>query len=252
MLSIIKRILNINGPKIDLVTQDSKYYPSDVIKGEVLIAAPDYRQNVIAITLTLEEFWVGYRRYSSRYLKHTSITLASCFVFNPSMQYNFPFEVQLPINCRVSSETSGWRLGIIINTRGLFVSRAEFDIDVKLSKVLQRIIESVERNTKSTEVVRGRKYDPHTSESLFVFRPPDYLQSELQYYELDISFLEEASVKVNILITLNDVGTNQKTYSHNFDIKPIQSTNSKGQDDIVAITKFISDKLTEAISSKKY
>lgn len=252
MFSIIKRILNIDGPQIDLVTQDSKYYPSDLIKGEILITAPDYRQNVKAITLTLEEFWVGYRRYSSRYLKHASITLASRFVFIPSMEYNFPFEVQLPINCRVSSEKSGWRLGIIINTGGLFVSRAEFDIDVKLSKVLQRIIESIERNTKSTEVIRGRKYDPYTSGSLFVFRPPDHLQSELQYFELNMSFLDEVGIKVNILITLNDVGTNQKTYSHNFDIKSIQSTNSKGQDDIDAITTFISDKLTEAISSKKY
>ena len=109
MFSIIKRILNVDGPKIDLVTHDSKYYPSDLIKGEVLITAPDYRQNVKAITLTLEEFWVGYRRYSGRYLKHASITLASRFVFNPGMEYNFPFEVQLPINCRVSSEKSGWR-----------------------------------------------------------------------------------------------------------------------------------------------
>ena len=258
MYSIIKRILNIDGPKIDLVTQDSKYYPSDLIKGEVLITAPDYRQKVKAITINLKEFWVEGR--ASRYHQHASIILARSFVFDPKMQYHFPFEVQLPKNCRVSSEESGWRLGVIINTRGLFVSRAEFDIDVKLSKVLQRIIESIERNTKSTEVIRGRKYDPYTSESLFVFRPPDHLQSELQYFELNISFLDEVGIKVNILITLNDVGTNnqyatsntQKTYSHNFDLKPIQSTNSKGQDDIVAITKFISDKLTEAISSKKY
>ena len=254
MFSIIKRILNIDGPKIDLVTQGSAYYPSDLIKGEILITAPDYRQNVKAITINLEEFWVEYSRRSrgSRYHQHASITFASRFVFDPSMQYNFPFEVQLPKNCRVSSEKSGWRFGVIIYTCGLFVSRAEFGIDVKFSKVLQRLIESIERNTKSTEVIRGRKYDPYTSESLFVFRPPDYLQSELQYFELNISFLDEAGVKVNILVTLNDVGTNQKTYSQNFDIKLIQSTNSKGQDDIVTITKFISDKLREAINSKKY
>ena len=115
--------------------------------------------------------------------------------------------------------------------------------------MLQRIIESIERNTKSTEVVRGRKYDPYTSESLFVFRPPDHLQSELQYFELNISFLDEVGIKVNILITLKNT---QKTYSHHFDIKPIQSTDSKDQNDIVPITRFISDKLTEAISSKKY
>ena len=109
MLSIIKRILNIDGPKIDLVTQGSEYYPSDLIKGEVFITAPDYKQKVKAITLTLEEFWVGYRRYSSRYLQHDNITLASRFVFDPKMQYHFPFEVELPKNSRVSSEESGWR-----------------------------------------------------------------------------------------------------------------------------------------------
>ena len=251
MFSIIKRILNIDGPKIDLVTHDSKYYPSDLIKGEVLITAPDYRQKVKAITINLEEIWVEYSRRSrgSRYHQHASITLARSFVFDPKMQYHFPFEAQLPKNCRVSSEKAGWRLSVIIYTYGLFVSRAELDIDVKLSKVLQRIIESIERNTKSTEVIRGRKYDTYTSESLFVFRPPDHLQSQLQYFELNISFLDEVGIKVNILITLKNT---QKTYSHNFDIKPIQSTNSKGQDDIDTITEFISDKLTEAISSKKY
>jgi hypothetical protein len=249
MFSIVKRILNIDGPKIDLVTQDSEYYTSDLIKGDVLITAPDYRQKVKAITINLEEFWVPHR-YSSGYLQHASITLSRNFIFDRKMPYHFPFEVQLPKNCRVSSEGSGWRLGVIIYTRGLFISRAAFDIDVRLSKVLQRIIESIERNTKSTEVVRGRKYDHYTSESLFVFRPPDHLQSELQYFQLNISFLDEVGMKVNILITLkSDI---QKAYSHSFDIKPIQSTDSKGQDDVNTITNFISDKLTEAISSKMY
>ena len=248
-LVIIKRILNIDGPKIDLVTQGSEYYPSDLIKGEVLITAPDYRKKVKAITLTLEEFWVGYRRYSSRYLKHVNITLASRFVFDPEMQYHFPFEVQLPKNCRVSSEESGWRLGVIIYAFGLSVFRADFDIHVRLSKLLQRIIESIERNTKSAEVLRGRKYDSYTSKSIFIFRPPDHLKSELQYFELNISFPDEAGIKVDILINWKNA---QKTYSHNFDIKPIQSIDSKGQDDIVGITEFISDTLTEAMSSKKY
>ena len=259
MFSIIKRILNIDGPKIDLFTQGSEYYPSDLIKGEVFITAPEYRQYVKAITLYLKEFWVGYRS-SSRYRQHASITLATRFVFNPRMQYQFPFEVQLPKNCRVSSEKSGWRLGVIINTSGLFVSKADFYIDVKFSKILQTIIESIERNSKSTEVIRGRKFDPFTSESLFVFQPPEHLQTELQYFELNISFLDEVNVRVNILITLKDVGlinqyatsNTQKTYSHTFDIKPIKSSYSNGQVDIATIINFISEKLTEAISSKKY
>ncbi len=263
LMSFIKRILNIGGPQIDLVTRDSKYYPSEQIGGELLITAPDYRQNVKSITINLKEFWDEYsmdtRTIANRYSQHGSITIANNFVFLPRMKYKFPFEIQLPANCRVSSEESGWRLGVAISSFGSSVSRADFSINVQLSKVLQKVIEAIEKDTKFVEVSRGRKYIADTSATRFIFRPPEHLQSELQYFMLDVSLTEEGGIKGNIVFHMNESGSlsqfitdTGKNYSHEFHIKPTQSLDTKGQVDSRAFTNIISDKLMQALGSKNH
>ena len=202
-ISFIKRVLSIAGPQIDLVTQDSKHYPSEWIKGELHITAPDYELNVKSITINLKEFWIEYlmdgRNWANRYCQHASITIANNLLFLPRMKYQFAFAVQLPANCRVPSEGSGWRLGVVVSTSGPSISRADFSINVQLSRVLQKIIEAIEKDTHFTEVPRGRKFIFDTSATRFVFRPPEHLQSELQYFTLDVTLTDDGGIKGNIL-----------------------------------------------------
>ena len=147
LFSLIKRIFKVCGPQINLVTQNSEFYPSDLIRGELQITAPAYKQSIESITVNLKEFWVEYvvRRggraggVASRYHQHDSVVIVNNYEFLPGMEYKFPFEIQLPNNCRVSSEESGWRLGVVVSTYRSFESRADFDIDVRLSKAFQKM-----------------------------------------------------------------------------------------------------------------
>jgi hypothetical protein len=262
IISFFKRMLKIGGPQIDLVTQDSTYYPSEWIRGELFIAAPDYKQNIKSITVTLKEFWVDIlingRDIAARYHQHGSIVIVTDFVLIPRVKYQFPFELQLPANCRISSEESGWRLGVVISTLGSFVSRADFNINVQLSKVLQQIIEAIEKDTKFIEVPRGRRYLPDTSATRLVFRPPEHLQPELQYFTLDVSLNEEGGVKGNMLFkmstssSLGQFKTNHvEDFSREFQIPPTQSSDSKGQVE-GRITNILSDTLMQALGSKNH
>jgi hypothetical protein len=259
IIDFIKRILHIGGPQIDLVTRDTQYYPSDLIRGDLAITAPDYRQNIQSITVNLKEFWVEYltrggsalRGGTSMYHQHDSTTIANGFVFEPRMQYRFPFEVQLPRNCRVSSKESGWRLGVVITAFGSHVSRADFDINVQLSKVLQTIIEAIEKSTKFTEVPRGRKFIPNTFSTRLIFRPPEHLQSDLQYFKLDVSFTDEGGIEGNMLFNMTESMITGGKHSHEFQIKPTHLFHPDGKVDTSTITNIISAKSFEAIASRK-
>jgi hypothetical protein len=264
-VSFAKRILNIGGPQIDLVTQDSEYFPSEWIRGELLITAPEYRQKIKSIIINLEDFWnesvvSGTRATrASRYHRHDSVTIVNDFVFLPRIKYQFPFEIQLPINCRVSSEESGWRLDVVISAFGSPVSRADFNVDVQLSNVLQKIIEAIETDTKFVEVPRGRKYIPETSATRFVFLPIAHLQSVLQYFMLDVSLTEEGGIKGNMLLHMSESGflslltkDTDANYSHEYQIKPTQLFDSEGQIEMRTITNVISDKLMEVHASKNH
>jgi hypothetical protein len=263
LLSLFKRILNTDGPQIDLVARDSKYFPSEWIRGDLLITATDYRQNIKSITINLKEYWIEYpmggRTRVDRYRQHDSITVANDFALLPRMHYKIPFEIQLPADCRVSSEESGWRLGVAISTSGSSILRADFNISVQLSKALKKIIEVIEKETQFMEVPRGREYNPDTSATRFVFRPPEHLRSELQYFMLDVSLNEEGGIKGNMLFKRSESGsfsmftTNTgEDYSGEFQIKLAQLFDSEGEVERRTITKTIFEKMMEALGSKNH
>ena len=263
LVSFVNRALKIGGPRIDLVTRDSTYYPSEWISGELFITAADYRQNVQSITINLKEFWFEYlmggRCRASRYHQHDSIALVHNFAFLPRMKYQFPFEIQLPANCRISSEESGWRMGVVISTFGSSISRADFGINVQLSKALQQILEAIEKDTQFIEIPRGRQYISGTSATRFVFRPPEHLQSELQHFLLDVSWTDEGGIKGKMLFSKSESDSSDQftldtgdNYLQEFQIKPAQLFDSESQVDGRTITNLISEKLMGALGSKNH
>ena len=261
MLNFIKRILNIGGPQIEIATQDSIYYPSDLIRGELLITAPAYRHNIQSITIDLKDFWVDSaargRTRVNRYHEHGSITVANDYEFLPRMKYQFSFEIQLPVNCRVSSEDSGWRLGVVINPSESSAIRKDFTINVQLSKTLQTLIEAIEKETNFIEVPRGRKYIPDISATRLIFRPPEHLQPELQYMNIDISLTGEGGIEGNILFNKSKdsslsqfISNSGENHLHEFHIKPAQLFDSNNQVNSRTLTNIVSEKSMELLSHK--
>ncbi len=57
ILEGLKRTLNIAGSKIDVVLEDEVYSQFDLIRGEVVVTAPEHKLAGKAINLELKEFW---------------------------------------------------------------------------------------------------------------------------------------------------------------------------------------------------
>jgi hypothetical protein len=76
---------------------------------------------------------------------------------------------------------------------------------------------------------------------------------------LDVSLNQEGGIKGNLLFKLNEsrsfspLKTNtRENYSHEFQIKPIESFDSNIRIDSRAITNIISEKLVENLGSKNH
>jgi len=57
ILKGLKRTFNIAGSKIAVVLEDEVYSQFDLIRGEVVVTAPEYELIGNAINLELKEFW---------------------------------------------------------------------------------------------------------------------------------------------------------------------------------------------------
>ncbi len=57
----LKRTFNVAGAKITVVLEDEIYSQFDVIRGEVVVTAPEYELAANAINLELKEFWTETR-----------------------------------------------------------------------------------------------------------------------------------------------------------------------------------------------
>ncbi len=70
ILEGLKRTLNIAGTKSIVVLEDNKFSQSEVIKGELVITAPEYKQAGNSIKIELKEFWLeGIRDSRGRRVK---------------------------------------------------------------------------------------------------------------------------------------------------------------------------------------
>jgi len=133
ILEGLKRTLNIAGAKIIVALENNKHSQSDLIKGEVVVTAPEYRLSGNSIKIELKEFyttkeerqklWIPGQRDTPALLDVTinktyaEVGLLSAFDFEPKSEHRFPFEVRVPRNCRISTANTktGWQLAVTMD-----------------------------------------------------------------------------------------------------------------------------------------
>ena len=115
VLEGLKQTFNIAGSKIAVVLEDEIYSQFDLIRGEVVVTAPEYKLTGNAINLELKEFWtetMSTGRTTTTvtvHKTHVKVVLQGAIDFEPGSQHRFSFEVGLPENCRISTAHTGWR-----------------------------------------------------------------------------------------------------------------------------------------------
>jgi len=206
----LKRTLNIAGSNITIVTKDDIYSQFDLINGEVIIAAPQYERAGRLIKLELKEFWTERRSTGKStttvtvYKTHAELTLEREFHFRPGTEHRFPFEVQLPMNCRVSIGKTGWCLAVTMEIPKAIDPKGKIVLKIQPAEEFLSIVEVCEENMQFQEETRFRRWSQKSSTTYFRLLPPEVLKSELDYLALELLQNEEGGVDGHLIFNLQE------------------------------------------------
>ena len=210
MLEGLKQTLNIAGSKITVVTEDPIYSQFDVIRGEVQVTAPEYKQAGHSIKLALTEFWTEVRSTGKTttvvpvYKTHAEVALQGRFDFEPRSQHRFAFEVKLPRNCRLSTDSTGWCLAVSMEIPRAIDPTERVVVEVQPAEAILAIIEGCEEHLRFQERQKSRQWNANSSKIYFRLMPPEELKSELDYLAFEMAQAEEGSVEGELIVNLQE------------------------------------------------
>ena len=210
ILEGLKRTLNIAGSKITIVLEDEIYSQFDLIGGEVVVTAPEYKVAGNAINLELREFWTETRSTGKTtttvtvHKTHVEVALEGAFDFEPGSQHRFSFEVGLPQNCRISTSHTGWHLVVTMDIPNAIDPTEAAVLEVQPAEEFLAIIEVCEENLRFQERQKSRRWNPDSSTTYFRLLPPEMLKSELDYLAFEMSRAEDGGVEGDLIFNLQE------------------------------------------------
>ena len=210
ILEGLKRTFNVAGSKITVVLEDEIYSQFDLIRGEVVVTAPEYELAANAINLELKEFWTETRSTGKTtttvtvYKTHVEVALQGAIDFEPGSQHRFSFEVGLPKNCRISTSHAGWRLVVTMDIPNAMDPTEGVVLEVQPAEEFLAIIEVCEENLRFQERQKSRRWNHDSSRTYFRLLPPEMLKSELDYLAFEMSQAEDGSVEGDLIFNLQE------------------------------------------------
>ena len=210
VLEGLKQTFNIAGSKIAVVLEDEIYSQFDLIRGEVVVTAPEYKLTGNAINLELKEFWtetMSTGRTTTTvtvHKTHVKVVLQGAIDFEPGSQHRFSFEVGLPENCRISTAHTGWRLVVTMDIPSAIDPTEGVVLEVQPAEEFLAIIEVCEENLRFQERKKSRRWNPDSSRTYFRLLPPEMLKSELDYLAFEMSHAEDGSVEGDMIFNLQE------------------------------------------------
>ena len=210
VLEGLKRTFNIAGSKIAVVLEDEIYSQFDLIRGEVVVTAPDYKLTGNAINLELKEFWTETRSTGTTtttvtvHKTHVEVELYGAIDFEPGSQHRFSFEVGLPENCRISTSHTGWRLVVTMDIPNAIDPTEGVVLEVQPAEEFLAIIEVCEESLRFQEREKSRRWNSDSWRTYFRLLPPDMLKQELDYLAFEMSQAEDGSVEGDLIFNLQE------------------------------------------------
>lgn len=207
-LTSLKRTFNISNAEVAVVTEDDVYSQSDRVSGEVVVRGGEYEQSGESIKLELQEFWTETRDYTdtssttvTKSMAREWLTLTENFSIEPRSEQSYPFEVQLPRNCRISKGGQGWRLVVTMDIPGARDRTGQVILEVQPAEEFLAIVEGCELGMRFQEEIRRRRWLTATH---FRLNPPAVLKSELDYMELHLLHSEDGGVTGSLVFDLQE------------------------------------------------
>ncbi len=210
ILDGIKRIFNISGAEIKVITENNVFFQSDLIVGEVIILSPEYELTGNSIKLELREFWIehpipGKGRLPIReYKTRSDIVLDQSFVFEPNTEHRYPFEIRLPMNCRLTASGGGWCLVITLDIPNAVDPSKSFDIPVQPAKEFIALITYFENIKNFYEDKLSRHWSQWSSKTNFRLQPSKSKSSDMDYISFELLQTKNGGVRGGIKINLEE------------------------------------------------
>lgn len=206
MWDIIKKPFNL-GSQLIISLEAFELLQHDLIKGVVRLTCPEYTLSGDSVSIELKEF----RRES--FTMHQPVTakrtiektiLHHAFNFAPASKLEFPFQIRLPRNCRLTMDGEGWYLEARVDMPGALDLKARRNLIIAPAKELLNIVEACEEILGFREKQGERKWDGSTMKTHFHLVPPKVYKSCIDYMVLGINIMEDGSIGGDILFNLQE------------------------------------------------
>jgi hypothetical protein len=272
-LTSLKRTFNISGTEVAVVTEDDIYSQCDRVSGKVVVRGGEYEQSGESIKLELKEFWTetrsstttdGRTTYTTttEFKVHQALTFADRFSIQARSEQSYPFEVQLPMNCRISrehgSDREGWVLAVTLQIPGARDPTEGVALEVQPAEELLAIVEACGSGMRFEEEMRWRRWQGGRAGTHFRLNPPAVLKSELDYMELHLLHSEDGGVTGSLVFDLQEhsLADYFKTIGGRDEVnKPIALSRDDiflpdGETNVAAITRSIGRSLQEVLTER--
>lgn len=210
ILEGLKRTLNIAGSKIIVVTEDQNYSQGDSVRGEVEVIASDYKLTGNSINLELKEFWTETRSTGKTtttvtvHKTHATVVFEGAFDYEPGSRHRFPFDVELPRNCRISTPHTGWCLSVSLDIPRAVDPSERVVLEVQPAEEFLAIVEVCEESLRFREKQKSRKWNTRASTTYFRLLPPEALESELDYLAFELSQADDGGVEGDLIFNVQE------------------------------------------------
>lgn len=148
LLDAVKRAFNIGGCRLTINSNKSFYPQGSLVEGEVRLEGGGLDQRCNLMCIELEEFWKETRGSGEDRKKVTIFrtrgrkVLGQDISILPGDSSTYEFSLKLPINSRLSTSTTGWRLKVsldipsLINPCGISSSGFSFKVNLDIPNLI--------------------------------------------------------------------------------------------------------------------
>ena len=192
---------------IEIQPEREIYEQGELVSGIVVIKNDNDIQNVDNIKVELWELVQGTGAGAGSSSLRDEQVIAKIFTLSPSEEQRYDFRVQLPMNCRISSESSAnthnaeyWDLRVLVETSKWKKQEHERTILVEPAREFEAVYEVCEKNLKFKPWKRGLTWGGKTT--YFSVRPSGYSDPYVSSIYFGLLQDDEGGIAAEIVVGL--------------------------------------------------
>ncbi|GEM_PF-2802424 len=210
ILETLKRTFNIGGANIEILAGDNSFPQGGEVKGQVLIKCGDYGISGNTIGIVLEEYWQERRGTGKNRRNVTvrqpraSVLFAKDFTLEEGMEYVHPFSMKLPLNCRLSTSSTGWSLMVNIDVPNAIDPEKRIRLNIVPAKEFRDLSGTLQGRLNFKEKANSWRWDSSSGSTYFRLLPDEELKKEFDYVAFELRQLAGGDISGTVIFDLQE------------------------------------------------